>query len=527
MEGLNNAFFNVLEKLIDLQPHFIAWAWNVARVVMLIALGFICVKHAINGQGLKEWLVKPGMSFTIFAIIINSYPKIIEKGNELMYNMAASSTYDGGIASYFTIQKEKMIMIAEGTTEYVSSWNYGGQIMRSEKIPDGEPRNYFTDLFVTRTHKNPENDEKEYSYTTLAPKAALEIILLVAGEALRFSDDSKGIKKIGDMFKGLFMALAVIITGVFGICEYLICMLEFMLVTSVGVILLPFMLWDSSKFLTEKLIGAIVGFFIKLLFCNICIFLMLYGFMMLATNSAEAGVFTGTADEMVSTLFTCVLFFLICKSGPNLAQSLLTGSPSLNSGAAFAAVGGAVAGAAGAMGLAGKAGSLAGGVAAKTGFGAAGALSKAGGAMRAVKDLGGSGGDQAGAVFSSLAGSAGEALKSAGSNMAHSLLGGGASGYNRHSQLDTFKHGADGGGAPGGSGGGGEGKTRKSFGEHLAGRRTQGENAGIDYMAKKETRQAAAAAARPEAKQETAGSVRNEAKPTVLASIQLDNIRRV
>jgi hypothetical protein len=486
MEGLNNAFFNVLEKLIDLQPHFIAWAWNIARVVMLIALGFICVKHAISGQGLKEGLVKLGMSFTLFAIIINSYPRIIQKGNEMMYDMASSSTYDGGLASYFITQKQKIITTAETTT-----WqgHYATTIMKSEKVPDGEPRNYFNELFVTRTHEIGGNEESKYAYTTLAPKAALEIILLVAGEALRLPERTSGIaEKLGAFFTGMIVGLAVMITGVFGICEYLICMLEFMLVTSVGVILLPFMLWDSSKFLTEKLIGAIVGFFVKLLFCNICIFLMLYGFMMLAVNYTETA-FTGTANEILQTLFTCVLFFLICKSGPNLAQSLLTGSPSLNSGAAFAAVGGAVAGAAGAMGLAGKAGSVLAGGAAKTGFAAVGAATQAGAAAKAVGELGGSAKDKAGAMLSSLAGSAGEAMKSGGSNLAHSLLGGKASGINRHSQMEKFKHGADGGGGGGGAGGaGGEGKSRKSFGEHLAGRAKQGENMGIDYMAKKEAR---------------------------------------
>jgi hypothetical protein len=495
MEGLNFAFFNVLEKLLDLQPHFIKWAWNVARVVMLIALGFICVKHAINGQGLKEGLVKLGMSFTLFAIIINAYPKIIEKGNALMYYMASSSTYDGGLASYFTIQKSKITEIAE--TEDVKAKGskkmqkrYANLAMKSKQVPDEEPRNYFTDLFVTRT-RDSKNGGNEYSYTTLAPKAAMEILLLVAGEAMRFSDNSTGIDKLGDMFKGLITAIGVIITGIFGICEYLICMLEFMLVTSVGVILLPFMLWDGSKFLTEKLIGAIVGFFIKLLFCNICIFLMLYGFMGLATNYTEKP-FTGTADEIVYTMITCILFFLLCKSGPNLAQSLLTGSPSLNSGTAFAAVGGAVAGAAGAMGLAGRAGGAVAGLGGKAAFGLAGTAAKAGAAVSAVGQLGGTAGDKAGALFSSLAGSAGESVKSGASGLAHSLLGGGASGYNRHSQLDTFKHArqsGQGGGAYG-TGGASDGQ-RTSIREHLAGRKTQGENLGIDYMAKKEERRSA------------------------------------
>jgi hypothetical protein len=495
MNGLNDAFFNVLEKLIDLQGPFISWAWNIARVVMLIALGFICVKHAITGQGLKEGLVKLGMAFTLFTIVINCYPRIIQKGGEMMYNMAFSSTYEGGLASFFTVQKQKIITKMEqiGVNE---RHGFASFITKSEKIPDGEPRNYFTELFVTRSHERGGDDKSKFTYTTMAPKAALEIILLVAGEALRYSD--KNPLNLGNVFKGLLVAIAVIITGVFGICEYLICMLEFMLVTSVGVVLLPFMLWESSKFLTEKLIGAIVGFFVKLLFCNICIFLMLYGFMALATTYSET-VFTGTADEIVSTLFTCILFFFICKSGPNLAQSLLTGSPSLNSGMAFAAVGGAVAGTAAAVGTAGKVGGAVGGAAAAGGamaaFSAAGALTQAGAAAKAVGDLGGGARDKAGAFMSSIGGSAKETALSVGSNIAHSLLGDKGSGYNRHSQLEKFKHEKQDGGA-GGTGGGAGGSSdknrpdgaRKSFGEHFAGRRTQGENKGIDYLARKEAR---------------------------------------
>jgi type IV secretion system protein TrbL len=359
-------------------------------------------------------------------------------------------------------------------------------------VPDGEPRNYFTELFITRMRED--SGGNKYEYSTLAPKAALEIILLVAGEALTFSDNVDKLDIAGAL-KGLLIAVAVIITGVFGICEYLVCMLEFMLVTSVGVILLPFMLWESSKFLTEKLIGAIVGFFVKLLFCNICIFLMLYGFMMLASNYSESP-FKGTADEMVSTLFTCVLFFLICKSGPNLAQSLLTGSPSLNSGTAFAAVGGAVAGAASAAGIAGSAGKLAAGGAAHAAFNGAGMLAQAGAAAKAAGELGGSAKDRAGAFMSSAGGSARETALGAGSSLARSLLGGGSRGFNRHSQLDRFNNEKQGGssggyGTAGGQPGGTDG-ARKTFGEHLAGRRSQGENAGLDYMAKKETRHTSA-----------------------------------
>ena len=45
---------------------------------------------------------------------------------------------------------------------------------------------------------------------------------------------------------------ALLLGGIFASMQYFICAIEFTLITSVGCILLPFMLWDGTKFLTEN-----------------------------------------------------------------------------------------------------------------------------------------------------------------------------------------------------------------------------------------------------------------------------------
>jgi type IV secretion system protein TrbL len=243
------------------------------------------------------------------------------------------------------------------------------------------------------------------------------------------------------------------------------------------------MIWDPAKFLSEKLIGAIIGFTLKLLFCNICIYLMLYGFMSLASGFATKP-FTGTADELVMIIFSSIFFFIICSKGPALATSLLTGSPSLSGSQAISAVGGAVAGAAAGLGMAKAAGGALAGGAAKAAFSGGGAMAQAGAAAKAAGDLGGGLKEKAGAFMSSIGGSVKEASASKGSDMARSLLsrggggGGGASGgpggLNRHSQLDTFasSRNADG--------------TRRSLAEQIQSRKEAGTNLGADYMVKQE-----------------------------------------
>jgi type IV secretory pathway TrbL component len=239
--------------------------------------------------------------------------------------------------------------------------------------------------------------------------------------------------------------------------------------------------------MSEKFIGAILGFFIKLLFCNLAIFLLLYGFISIFYNIAENG-FHGSPDQIVFIVFSCLLFFYICKSAPGIAQSLLTGSPSLSATGAISAVGGAIAAAGATMGMARTAGkSLAGGLA-KTGAGVGGSLMEAAAASNAVKGGGGTGSQQAGAFMASLRSDAGDRLKAGGLGLARSLMGGGpggggsGGGMNPHSWRDTFLQGS---------------KTNEQTGQsekftisdvsNL--RKQEGANRGLEYLKKKENNQ--------------------------------------
>ncbi|MDR2865341.1 MAG: type IV secretion system protein, partial [Spirochaetaceae bacterium] len=312
-------------------------------------------------------------------------------------------------------------------------------------------------------------DEK---HSFLSPNVSLKMILFTV-VAILDKSTQYGIWELPQLILNLLCAICVVVCGIFALCEYFICTLEYCLVTGVGVLMLPFMLWDGTKFLSEKFMSALVGFFLKLLFCTICVLLTLYGFLGMAITP-----YTGAIEEIVSKVFLCVFYFLLCKQGPNLATALLTGTPTLNMGAAV----GAAAGAGAAVGAIFGKGA---GLAAKGTFGAAGAITQAASAGGAAGLLGGSGKDKFGAVMSSFGNSAMEGLKSSGGSLTKSLLsskggaagGGGAGGFNPHSQLEKFKQkNSDG--------------SRQSLTEHLTGRQEAGTNAGIDYMARKEAKQA-------------------------------------
>jgi len=400
---VNNAFFFVVDKIIALQSYFLEQALFIGRIVFLIAVSSAALNYALTGTGLKENIIKILKATVFFFIVVFAYPQIIGGITRLTFDMSKNSIYPS-VSSYFS---------GVGNTyeiDYVDYSPAGRTHIQTTitEILKQDNSGLFGDLLTNRA--NP-----RMNYTTVSPAAVFKIIFFLAHDCFSYADDKNKwelVPEFSRVLKGLLCAFVIIFTGIFALLEYLVCFIEFMLVATVGVILFPFSLWDGSKFLAEKFIGAIAGFFIKLLFCTIAIFLLLYGFVSLFNYFAAEG-FTGAVDQIIFILFVCLLFFYICKSAPGIAQSLLTGSPSLNAAGAIAAVGGAVGAVATAAKMsaavakpAAQASALAGGAiiggAATAASGAISSIASASSAAGTVAGLGGNRSQQAGAFLSSI-----------------------------------------------------------------------------------------------------------------------------
>jgi hypothetical protein len=459
---LDAPFFNILEKLSGLQSYFLTQAWFIARIVLFLSLGFGAIKYAINGEGLKDTVAKAAIAFVTFVVLMNVYPKMITGINGIIYEWANTSTYENsGVRGMFQNRRDdaffwtsKLDKTEEGYSEII-------QIVYDE---GGQPQDLLLNIF----------DER---HQFISPNAVVRIIMLIAESILNKAGKYSIWDHLDRMLLMLLTAVAVILCGVLGSLQYFICALEFTLITSVGVILLPFMLWDGSKFLTEKLIGALLGFFIKMLFCTITMLFTFYGYLAFMTRG-----FDGTINEVVYVIFISIFYMMLCQSGPQLAVSLLTGTPQMSLMEAAHAVG--------AYAAAGAAGVTAGKFAAqKTAAGAVlgtGMAAQAAGAASAVRQLGGGRGDQAQAALKSAGSSAAAGVRSAAHGLGRSLLGSGSGGahgaggrspasgsVNRFSALEEMK-------MPNADG------KSKTLREHAAAKYHKGEDIGLNHMIKKE-----------------------------------------
>jgi hypothetical protein len=457
---LDAPFFNILEKMAGLQSYFLAQAWFVARIVLFISLGFAAIKYAMHGEGLKDTVAKSAVAFILFAILMHAYPRMVRGINSVIYEWANISTYENsGVRGMFLDRQQdayfwtgKLDSTEEGYSQIV-------QVIYDE---GGQPQDLLLNIFDQR-------------HQFISPNAVIRILMLITESILNKANKYSVWDNFDKLLLLFLTAIAVILCGVFGSLQYFICALEFTLITSVGVILLPFMLWDGSKFLTEKLIGALTGFFIKMLFCTITMLFTFYGYLAFMTRG-----FDGTINEVVYVIFISVFYMMLCQSGPQLAVTLLTGTPQMSLMEGVHAVGAyAAAGAAG--GAASK--FIAQKAAAGTVLGT-GMTAQAVGAAGAVRQLGGSRGDAAHAALKSVGVSAATTVRSGVHNMGRSLLGsggaghgagrpGGSGGINRFSSLDAIRTPTD------------DGKS-KLLSEHLKAKYHKGQDIGLDHLITKE-----------------------------------------
>jgi len=368
MEGLNTGFYLVIDKIVELQAFFLNFAQSVAYVVLLIAICIAAFNFALTGTGMKESIIKIAKALIFFYIVIFAYPNIVSWMTSMTFDIGRDSTYSS-MSGYFASAQRAMEDHALETKDKDRQGTYGDMAIN-------EYDDIFSGIINNRTFTAANG--RTFSYATVAPAALVRSILLVAGECIRFSDRA-GMLEFGKVLKGLLCALAIMFSGFFATLEYLMAFMEFMFVSSVGIILFPLSLWDGTKFLAESYIKAMVGFFIKLLFCTICIFLMLYGYLSLAI-SFVTNPFDGAPEQIVSLLFSGLMYFYICKSAPGMAQALLTGAPSLSATGAISTVAAAGAAVAGAASMGGAAV----GAVAKGATAASGAIAQGAGAYNAA-----------------------------------------------------------------------------------------------------------------------------------------------
>lgn len=76
MKGINEGYFFVIGKIIEMQAFFLKEAWVIGRVIFFIALCSAAANYAMTQTGLKENIVKMIKAVVFFVCVMGAYPRI-------------------------------------------------------------------------------------------------------------------------------------------------------------------------------------------------------------------------------------------------------------------------------------------------------------------------------------------------------------------------------------------------------------------------------------------------------------------
>lgn len=324
MDGVQFAFLNQLldtfrtasvTGMVNLKP---------AALGLVTVLGILDVT-AMWGLYFGEMRVREIMGKVIkigfFVILILNWGPITTAVEDTFVKV-------GQIASaHQTATKPSSIMV-EGTKKMYRLWN-----------------NAIYDIPMSDTAKSSDNIPYYDSNGNLNKDATkmVEADKKAKAPTNPFSGLGESIAAIPGRIIKIILALAIFIAFAFIALNVLLCFVEFYLTTALSIILLPFGVNSHTSFISQKALGAVVNFGVKLM-----IMIFLLGLMSTMISKMDAITNDDYGKLFEAVLQACMYAFLIWKL-PSLISGMLSGTPSMGASAAGVVQSAATAAGAGAM----------------------------------------------------------------------------------------------------------------------------------------------------------------------------------
>lgn len=126
------------------------------------------------------------------------------------------------------------------------------------------------------------------------------------------------------------MILEVVITCI-ELIQYVMCIIEFVICITFGIVLIPCLLFDGLKDMAMKLIPSLLSQTVKLAMITICMFFCCYTYLDI-TKTIISDTSAFNIWMFCYVVFTILLTFALCSNAPKLATALLTGQPQMSMG---------------------------------------------------------------------------------------------------------------------------------------------------------------------------------------------------
>jgi len=283
-------------------------------------LGLMAIMWALNGGEVQKELNKRLLTIFIITAMMIWYPSVMTGVMKFAQNV-------GLVPVKSALQDAQAAMQAKADALLR---DYYEKVARGDK--DAKvPSNYKTlaanakaNIAFTGTFTFKGANGKPMQAEFIRPDGIMKYTMIIATPLYAASFKGNLLTNAAQVLLCVIALLAMIICAAIVVLQYIMAMVEYQILVGVGILLVPFALFDKTRFITEKFVGAIFGHLMKIILIIVIIGVFSGAFVSLAKMD-----FTGSLDQIVKYVFTMLLYAILASSVPAIATGILSGSPSL------------------------------------------------------------------------------------------------------------------------------------------------------------------------------------------------------
>jgi hypothetical protein len=370
---LDGIFFKLMRYVEGLFGFYHSQVGIIAKICFALSLGIGAVKMIMGGTELNRLLSQMLVAVMTFMVMLAVFPQLMIQMNNIVQNFAYNSVMSQNIDRNWDGQF--------GTKEEFVNWvtNAGRNKKNDKSIwasdATGDNAHEAVQDFLNMNVVVKNTSLISINKLCQIMMATIKILFL---QLKNFCTFPGFFYHVADFLVVLLAVVVLIYGAIRGIIEYASCMLYWCFTYGIGVLFIPFMIWDGTKHAFEKLCGSIFNIGIRLLITVTSLYLLLlinldilrHMFMLSSIVTRKEYEIMQGLEYYITIIFMAVFAAYIMQNSQGIAEFLCGGQPrigfkefagAMNTAAAAKNTLGAAAG--GAAKLAGgAAGAIAGGV---------------------------------------------------------------------------------------------------------------------------------------------------------------------
>jgi hypothetical protein len=327
---LDGVFFKLMRYVEGLFGFYHSQVGIIAKICFALSLGIGAVKMVMGGTELNRLLSQVFVAVLTFMVMLAVFPQLMIQMNNIVQSFAYNSIMSQNIDRKWDKQF--------GTNEEFVNWvtNAGKNKKNSKSIwasdATGDNAREAVQDFMNMNVVVKNTGLISINKLLQIMLATIKILFL---QLKNFCEFPGFFYHVIDFIIILLAVIVLVYGAIRGIIEYASCMLYWCFTYGVGVLFIPFMIWDGTKHAFEKLCGSIFNIGIRLLITVTSLYLLLlinldilrHMFMLgNIVTRREYEIMQGL-EYYITIIFMAVFAAYIMQNSQGIAEFLCGGQP--------------------------------------------------------------------------------------------------------------------------------------------------------------------------------------------------------